>query len=138
VSTLTLPEVRQGVGRAVERRRWAARPAELDSYDRAVLAVYGGWLPPELAHLVVDDVARLIDRGQLRVRLPIDVAPARPLGRPCRARRRRQARRVASATIRAGADPPPSENVTTPGSTGRGWRSEHRETTRVQFSHRSA
>lgn len=119
MSTLTLVDVRWGVALALDARR--LRAGRLTAYELAVCAVYGGWLPAELADLVPSDVAQLIDRGELRFTLgprqaPAPVAPRALCARRRRAapRRRRAARRYAS-TVRAGADPPPSEKTSTPG-----------------------
>jgi hypothetical protein len=138
VSALTLPEVRRGVRDALDRPDVAGWWASLPARDRAVVVVYGGWLPPELSRLAVVDVAELLDAGAL------DVAPALaltstlpaaplPVRRCARAPRRRSAR---ISSTRAGADPPPSEKGTTPALTRRGWHSEHREATRVRFRRR--
>lgn len=128
--TPELAELRSDVRRALDaraaldarhrrdvRRWWAALPV----YDRAVLAVYSGWLPPELAHLVVSDVARLIDRGQLAFALDAPSPPLAPVStalapRRCRARAARRRRRPSTSSPRRGADPPPppSVNVDTP------------------------
>jgi hypothetical protein len=62
-----------------------------------------------------------------------ELVAACPVPRAGRARRRRVARRCTS-TIRAGADPPPSENADTPGSTTGGVAQNIGSMTRVRLT----
>jgi hypothetical protein len=114
-----LRELRWAVRRMLTVRRVAA---DTSAYDRSVLRKYGTRDP------ALERAGAALELTELHTRAP-------RAARAPRARRIRCARR--RTTTRAGVDPPPSENASTPGRHAGGTAQNIGKVARVQLTRRS-